>query len=310
VTKVAGPVACIVGPTASGKSVLADRVAHELGSAVVSCDSMQIYRGMDIGTAKAPASECLAPLLMVDVADPFENYSCARFQKDARGEIDALLGEGRVPVLCGGTGLYLDAVIDEMEFPKGEVEDERRSAYEELAEREGGQAVWNLLHERDAASAEAIHPNNVRRVVRALEMLDEGTTYAGQLKTLKRREPHYEARIFAVVRDRDRLYERIDRRVDEMFDAGLVDEVEGLLGQPRPLSKTAAQAIGYKEVIDALEGRATMEEARDLVKRRTRRYAKRQLSWLKRDGRAIELDLDALSLDEATARVVDTIRGE
>jgi tRNA dimethylallyltransferase len=303
-------VACIVGPTASGKSALADLVAYELGSAVVSCDSMQIYRGMDIGTAKAGADECSAPLLMVDVADPFENYSCACFQSDARAVIDDLLGQGRTPVLCGGTGLYLDAVIDEMEFPKGEVEDERRSAYEELAEREGGQAVWELLRERDAASAEAIHPNNVRRVVRALEMLDEGTSYAGQLETLKTRKPHYDARIFAVVRERNRLYERIDERVDAMFEAGLVSEVEALLGRGRSLSKTAAQAIGYKEVIDAIEGRATMDEARELIKRRTRRYAKRQLSWLKRDGRATELDLDEMSLEAAVAIIVAAMRKE
>ena len=171
-------VLAVVGPTASGKSATAELVAERLGTSVVSVDAMQVYRGMDVGTAKTPACERRVPLLMVDVCDPLENYSVSLFQRDARSCVDALLSGGRDAVLCGGTGLYLDAVIDEMEFPSGEKGGERRRAYEGLLAERGPAALHDLLAERDPRSARLIHPNNSRRVVRALEMLDEGTSYA------------------------------------------------------------------------------------------------------------------------------------
>ena len=193
----ASKVVCIVGPTASGKSSLAEAVALRLKSAVVSVDAMQVYRGMDVGTAKTPAGERRCPLLMVDVCDPTESYSVQRFQADARSCADGLLAEGRTPVLCGGTGLYLDAVIDEMDFPAGEVGGRARSAYEDLLAERGPEGLHALLAERDPSSAELIHPNNSRRVVRALEMLDEGVSYAQKHEGLKRRSPHYAASIWA-----------------------------------------------------------------------------------------------------------------
>lgn len=301
-------VQCIVGPTAVGKSALAEQIAVALGTSVISVDAMQVYRGMDIGTAKTPASERRCPLEMVDVVDPSEDYSARLFQVQARECVDRALSEGRVPVLCGGTGLYLDAVIDEMDFPSGEVGDSRRSEYEAVARDEGAQAVWDLLRERDPRSAELIHPNNVRRVIRALEMEDEGRSYADQVAGLHEHVPHYAADLWGVTMDRPRLYRRIDRRVDEMFEAGLEREVEGLVARGLGEALTARQAIGYKEVIDALEGRCTMDEAREQVKARTRRYAKRQLSWFRRDGRVRWLDLDQMTLDEAARQVIDHVR--
>ena len=297
-------VIAIVGPTASGKSDLADRVAVRLGSSVVSVDSMQVYRGMDIGTAKTPVGERNAPLLMVDVAEVGEDYSVRRFQSEARSCVDGLLGDGKVPILCGGTGLYLDAVIDEMDFPEGETNGPTRSRYEDYAERHGSAALYDVLRSRDPASAELIHPNNVRRVARALEMLDGGTSYAKKHSGLRRHEPHYDALIFGIRRPREELYRRIDSRVELMFDFGLVDEVRGLCDRGLRESTTAGQAIGYKEVLAYLDGKCSLEDCVESVKAHSRHYAKRQLSWLRRDGRTRWIDLDAETIDDAVDEVV------
>ena len=306
----AGPVVCIVGPTASGKSSLAERLAVSLGSAVVSVDAMQVYRGMDIGTAKTPADERACELMMVDVCDVGDDYSVRLFQRDARACVDALLASERTPVLCGGTGLYLDAVIDEMDFPAGRTGSAARERYEAIARDEGALALHELLRGRDPKSAELIHPNNVRRVVRALEMLDEGVSYAAKHEGLRARRPHYDALLFGITMDRERLYQRIDARVDAMVEAGLVDEVRALAEGGLAETLTAMQAIGYKEVVAYLDGALTLDEAIDEVKRRSRRYAKRQLSWLRRDGRVRWLDYDRLDEDEAARIVLAALDGQ
>lgn len=304
-----GPVVCVVGPTASGKSSLAERVALSLASSVVSVDAMQVYRGMDIGTAKTAPADRRCPLLMVDVAEVGQDYSVALYQRQARACVDRLISSGRVPVLCGGTGLYLDAVIDETSFPAGVAGSEARERYEAYARERGPEALHGLLRERDPRSAELIHPNNVRRVVRALEMLDEGTSYAEGNAHLRDHRPHYDARVWGLTMDRQRLYARIDRRVDEMFDRGLVEEVRGLCERGLSGALTSRQAIGYKEVIEALEGRTGLDEAREEVKRRSRRYAKRQLSWLRRDGRVRWLDMEQLSERQAADLILRDVRG-
>ena len=303
-------VVCVVGPTASGKSAVSELVALELGSSVVSVDAMQVYRGMDVGTAKTPVAERRAPLLMVDVADPLESYSVQLFQGQARACVDALLAEGRLPVLAGGTGLYLNAVIDEMSFPSGEKDDERRRSYEALAAERGPEGLHALLAERDPESAELIHPNNVRRVARALEMLDEGVSYARHHEGLHERRPHYDARIWGLTMARERLYARIDERVDQMVAAGLVEEVRGLAERGLTTERTAGQAIGYKEVLEALSGSCTMDEAIEQVKLRSRRYAKRQLSWFRHDGRVRWIDLDACDVVGAARQIVSELREE
>ena len=303
------PVIAVVGPTASGKSAVADLVAEALGSEVVSADAMQVYRGMDIGTAKTPASERRVPLLLVDVADPTEPYSAALYQRDSRREIDRLRAEGRVPVLCGGTGLYVRAALDEMEFPRGEVDGAARQRYQDLAGKLGPEGVHALLAERDPESAALIHPHNVRRVVRALEMLDEGVSYARQSAGFSEPREHYPSLQFALTMDRARLYARIDARVDAMMRAGLLDEVRGLMDAGAADALTSRQAIGYKELIDALEGRCTIGEAVDLIKLRSRRYAKRQLSWFRRDPRITWLDMDVLDADGAARLIVDALDG-
>lgn len=305
-----GPVVCVVGPTASGKSAVAELVAERLGGPVVSVDAMQVYRGMDVGTAKTPAADRRAPLLMVDVVDPLEDYSVRLFQRDARACVDDALRRGVTPVLAGGTGLYLDAVIDEMEFPSGERGTASRERYEALAAERGAERLHALLAERDPESAALIHPNNVRRVVRALEMLDDGVSYARHHEGLRRRAPHYDARIWGLTMSRERLYARIDERVDRMVSQGLVEEVARLARRGLTPGTTAGQAIGYKEVLAALAGETTLDEAVELVKLRSRRYAKRQLSWLRRDGRVRWLDLDEVTPEGAAQAIVSELGGE
>lgn len=284
-------VACIVGPTASGKSSVAELVAQQLKGEIVSVDSMQIYRGMDIGTAKTSPQKSMVPLHMVDITDIGEPYSVARFQREGRSCVHDIAARGRTAILCGGTGLYLDAVIDKMVFPEGEVTDSRRKEYEDLARRIGSDGLFEILASRDPKSAGIIHPHNVRRVIRALELCDEGSSYHDRNKGLKAHEPYFDAEIWALVMPREQLYDRIDRRVDKMFANGLVEEVTHLESIGLRSSHTASQAIGYREVLQYLDGSISLTEAMALVKRNTRRYAKRQLSWIRRDGRAKEVDV-------------------
>ena len=293
----------ICGPTAVGKSEVAERVADLVGAEIVSVDSMQVYRGMDIGTAKVPEAERRCPLHMVDVVDVSVPYAVAEFQRDARACVEDIAERGLVPILCGGTGLYLDAVVDEMDFPKGEATDSRRAAYEAQLEAIGPDALHQILADRDPKSAAEIHPNNTRRVIRALEMLDEGVSYSEQRKGLKRHEPHFEVELFVLTMDRETLYARIDRRVELMFEQGLVDEVRTLEGQGLAESHTASQAIGYKEVLQYLRGEISEREALTLVQKNTRRYAKRQLSWLRRDGRATWIDVGDVSRADAAEAI-------
>ena len=298
----------VVGPTAVGKSDVADGLAHLMGSEVLSCDAMQVYRGMDIGTAKMKPGECTAPLKLVDIVDADTPYSAALYQTDARRLMTSLMRQGLTPVFCGGTGLYLKAALDEMDFPKGEIDDERRASYQLLAEKVGSQGIYSLLEERDPASAAVIHPNNVRRVIRALEMLDEGVSYAEQKSHFAEPREYCHALWVGLNMDRARLYERINRRVDVMFEEGLVDEVRSLIENGYADALTSMQAIGYKEVIDALLGTLSLEEAKELIKMRSRRYAKRQLSWFKRDSRIIWFDMDAYSKTDVIDAVMNRLR--
>ncbi|MCI8424851.1 MAG: tRNA (adenosine(37)-N6)-dimethylallyltransferase MiaA [Adlercreutzia sp.] len=287
------PVIAIVGPTASGKTDAAQLVARALNGEVVSADSMQIYTGMDIGTGKLPASERIVSHHGFDLLDPGEPSSAALFQSYARGIVEDLDARGKRAVLCGGTGLYVRAVIDDYEFPQGEqVDNPVRERYTAFAEREGAQALWDLLNERDPASAAVVHPHNVRRVVRAFELLEEGKSYARQKEALSEIPAFLPAVQFGLAVDPALLNERINRRVDAMVAAGLVDEVRGLLDEGFREGVTAPQAIGYKEIVAALEGRCTLEEAVEDIKQATRRYAKRQRTWFRRDDRIRWIDAD------------------
>lgn len=293
------PVLVIAGPTASGKSALADELAFRMGTEVLSADAMQVYRGMDVGTAKTPVGERRVPLRLIDVVDPGDAYSAALFQGDCRREIERLTGEGLTSILCGGTGLYIRAAIDDMVFPSGELDDERRGAYQGLAMQLGAEGIYNLLKERDPRAAACIHPHNTRRVVRALELVDEGLSYADQKEEYARIEGYYPSVQFALTMDREHLYGRINARVDAMVESGLVEEVEALVERGCRDALTSMQAIGYKEIIAAFDGEYTLDEAIALIKQRTRRYAKRQLAWFRRDKRIMWIDMDAHSISSA-----------
>lgn len=280
------PVVCVVGPTASGKTDLAQRLALALGGEVVSADSMQIYRGMDIGTGKLPASERLVPHHGFDLVDPGEPFSAALFQDYARGCFRDIDAQGGRSVLCGGTGFYVRAAVDGYDFPKGEqVGNPVRERFMRLAEEEGNEALWRLLEERDPASARLIPPADVKRVVRAFELLAEGTSMAEQRAKLASIPQVVPAVFVGLAVDPNVLRARIDARVDAMVEAGLVDEVRGLLEQGFREGVTAPQAIGYKEIVEALDGIITLEEAVARIKVATRRYAKRQRTWFRKDTR-------------------------
>jgi tRNA dimethylallyltransferase len=300
----------IVGPTAVGKSAVAEMIAARLDGQVISADSMQVYRGMHIGTSKTPTADRLVAHHCLDLVDPGEPYSAALYQRDARAVIDRLLLEGVTPVLAGGTGLYVRAALDDMCFPEGALEGPGRHSLEVDAERLGAQELHDRLAEIDPASAAAIHPNNVRRVIRALEMAEQGLSYAEQAAGFSDRNAIYPTTLIGLTMERSALYERIDSRVDAMIASGLLAEVEGLLEAGYREALTAAQAIGYKELLPVLEDEADLGEALEAIKRASRRYAKRQLTWFRADPRIKWLDVTGLTPSDATARVADLVESQ
>ncbi len=256
--------------------------------------ALQIYRGMDIGIGKLPAAERIVPHHGFDLVDPGEPYSAALFQSFARDAFAAIAERGKRAVLCGGTGLYVKAAIDAYEFPAGDqVDNPVRERWTAFAEREGAQALWDELNRLDPDSARELHPNNVRRVVRAFELLAEGRSYAEQKRNLASIEAAVPAVQFGLAVTPTVLNERIEARVDAMVEAGLVGEVRGLLDAGFREGVTAPQAIGYKEIVEALEGRCTLDEAIAAIKQATRRYGKRQRTWFRRDERIRWIDADA-----------------
>ena len=303
------PAVCVVGSTASGKTDLAQALALELGGEVISADSMQIYRGMDIGTGKLPASERLVPHHGFDLVDPGEPFSAALFQNYARDRFRAIDARGNRCVLAGGTGFYVRAAVDDYDFPAGEqVGNPVRERYQALAREQGAEALWKLLAARDEASASVIPPADVKRVVRAFELLEEGTTYAEQRAKLAHIPQLVPAVFFGMAVDPDVLCARIDARVDAMVETGLVAEVEGLLDRGFREGVTAPQAIGYKEIVEALDGFISLDEAVERIKLATRRYAKRQRTWFRKDARIRWLDAtsrDIPSLVEEALELLD-----
>lgn len=305
------PVVCIVGPTASGKSDLAQQLALAIDGEVVSADSMQIYRGMDIGTGKVMPDERLVPHHGLDLVDPGEEYSAALYQEYARSCFADICSRGKRPILCGGTGLYVRAAIDDYEFPSGgQAENPVRAYYQAIADEQGVQAVWDMLDAADPESAAVIHPNNVRRVIRAFELLEEGKSYAQQKENLQSIPQKVPAVLFGLRVDRPILVERIYRRVDSMLDAGLVDEVAGLLEQGFREGVTAPQAIGYKEIVAALDGECSLDDAVEEIKIATRRYAKRQCSWFNHDERVVWLDATDSSTAELVEQCMDALNNQ
>ena len=276
---------CIAGPTASGKTALSIALAKELGGEVVSCDSMQVYRRMNIGTAKPTWAEMAGiPHHMLDVAEPDEDFSVSRYCEMATPIVDDILSRGKTAIITGGTGLYMDALIKGNSFapyPSTGM----REKLEAQADKDGMEAMLALLNSIDPDSAARLHLADRKRILRALEVYYETgeTITAHNLKT-QQIPPRYNPVWFALEdADRANLYERIDRRVEQMLEQGLLDEIRTLLAEGIPEKCTAMQAIGYKEFVDALQGRSSVETATALVQQSSRQYAKRQLTWFRRN---------------------------
>ena len=272
----------ITGPTATGKTALGVRLAKALNGEVISADAMQLYAGMVIGTA-APTEEETegVPHHLVGTVDPKENYSVGRYVEEASAIADDILQRGKLPILVGGTNLYIEALLRGTDFA-GSDPDIRREL-DEAYDAEGGEAMLERLAAVDPARAEKLHPNDRKRIVRALEVFRvTGKTITELDRLSQLRPPRYASATVALsFEERDDLYRRIDLRVERMFEAGLVDEVQGLLKRGLADDCTAMQAIGYKEVVSALRGECSMDEAKSLIQQSSRRYAKRQLSWLR-----------------------------
>ena len=276
---------CIAGPTASGKTALAVALAKELNGEVVSCDSMQIYRRMDIGTAKPTQEEMQGiPHHMIDVAEPWEDFSVSRYCAMAAPIVEDIVSRGKTAVIAGGTGLYMDSLIqgnDFAPFPSTGV----REKLEQEAQTVGIQVLYDRLSEIDPEDAGRLHLSDKKRIIRALEVyLETGETITAHNRRTQLLPPRFTPiRLGLDFENRKDLYERIDRRVGLMLEQGLIEEIQGLLSSGIPEKCTAMQAIGYKEFVAALNGECTIEEAADQVRQSSRRYAKRQLTWFRRN---------------------------
>lgn len=279
------PIICIVGPTASGKTALAVALAKELGGEVVSCDSMQVYRGMDIGTAKPTTQEMQGITHhMLSVVEPWEDFSVSRYCQMAAPIVDDIVARGKTAIIAGGTGLYVDALVRGNDFAPYPSTG-RREELEALAAREGIEAVMEQLRAVDPESAQRLHLSDRKRILRAMEVyLETGETITQHNLRTQALPPRYTPVWLSIeFASRAALYARIDRRVDHMLQAGLLDEITSLLARGIPRKCTAMQAIGYKEFVEALDGQCTIEEASDRVRQSSRRYAKRQLTWFRRN---------------------------
>ncbi len=303
----------VLGPTASGKTGLAIELARRIDGEIVSCDSMQIYRGMDIGTATPTVEERAGvPHHMLDIIEPNVEFSAADYAKMASEVIVDIASRGRTPIICGGTGMYYDSLMKITSFSEGEADQALRDELYAFARECGNDALHARLREIDPESAEAIHPNNVKRVVRAIEMYE----ITGKTKTEIDREQisgdtrYADTPLILDYSDRAILYGRIEKRVDLMINDGLVAEVEQFFMSGREISRTAAQAIGYKELLPYLTGQCSLDEAADALKLATRHYAKRQIMWFRRYTEAVRIIPDRDGRVHTSAELAEEILSE
>lgn len=282
------PLIILTGPTAVGKTALSVRLAKELGGEIISADSMQVYRHMDIGSAKIMPDEMEGvPHHLIDVLEPWEDFNVVTFQALARKALEGIYERGNIPIVAGGTGFYIQALLYDIDFQENESASPVRRELEELAAREGERAsacLHAMLEEVDPKAATQIHPNNIKRVIRAIEYYRQtGEPISCHNEAMSHKESPYNFLYYVVNTDRSLLYERIDKRVDLMLEQGLVKEVEALKAMGCHRGQTSMQGLGYKEILDYLDGSLSLEEAVYILKRDTRHFAKRQLTWFKRE---------------------------
>ncbi len=278
----------ICGATASGKTALSVACAEKLNTEIISADSLLVYKGLDIGTAKPTQEERRGVTHhLIDVVSPFEAFSVSDYEKKALPIIDKLISEGKTPIICGGTGFYVNAILYKSQFGNTGADEDVRKHYEKLLEEKGKAYLHALLQEKDAQSAEKLHENDVKRVIRALEIYD----ITGKPKSQQRDEatPRYNFTAVSIEYPREQLYARIERRVDEMFENGLFGEVEKLLSLGVTSAHQCMQGIGYKEIVEGIQTGLSIEQIKQLIKKNTRNYAKRQLTFFKRMKNHIRL---------------------
>ena len=287
----AGKLVILTGPTAVGKTALSVALAKKIGGEIISADSMQVYRGMDIGSAKVTAEEMQGvPHFLIDEFDPAEEFHVVRFQEYAKRYIREIQERGHIPILVGGTGFYIQAVLYDIDFTENGSDHSYREARKHWQEH-GAEYLHTMLASVDPASAEAIHANNVKRVIRALEFYQEtGERISEHNEEERQKASPYQFAYFVLNDARDRIYANIDYRVDLMLEHGLVDEVRHLQAQGCTRDMVSMQGLGYKEILDYLDGRCSYEEAVRVLKRDTRHFAKRQLTWFRRERDVIWVD--------------------
>lgn len=298
-------IVALTGPTAVGKTEFAIKLAEELDGEIVSCDSMQLYKYMDIGSAKPTPEEMRrARHHLVDIIDPREDFSVAQYQKLAKDAISDILSRGRLPIISGGTGLYLNSLLYDMDFSSSPGDFTYRRKLEALAEEKGNGYLHSMLAEQDERAASLIHPNNTKKIIRALERLKKGEESVRQFSDIRTETSDYDVILIGLTRNRDQLYDRINKRVDALVEQGLFQEVQKLAALGLTADNISMKGIGYKEIFAYLDGRYTMEDAIDKIKKNTRHYAKKQLTWFRRYGKMKWCNISDFDSDEDAAEEV------
>mgnify|MGYP004628227077 FL=1 len=286
------PMIILTGPTAVGKTALSIDLAKAINGAIISADSMQVYRHMDIGSAKITKEEMQdIPHYLIDVLEPQEEFHVVKFVELAKAALDEIYANGQIPIVTGGTGFYIQALLYDIDFTDQECDEAYRESLAQIAKERGGDVLHEMLREVDPKSAEAIHANNVKRVIRALEFYHlSGQRISEHNETEREKTSPYQFAYFVLTDDRAHLYERIEKRVDLMMEQGLLDEVKKLKAMGYHRDMVSMQGLGYKEILDALDGKITLDEAVLKIKKETRHFAKRQLTWFKRERDVIWFD--------------------
>ena len=293
------PLIILTGPTAVGKTSLSIQLAKCINGEIISADSKQVYKGMDIGSAKITQEEmCGVPHHLIDVLEPWEEFNVVVFQQKCKECMEEIYERGHIPILTGGTGFYIQAVLRDIDFTANEENTRYRTYLEELAGEKGAEYLHQMLTEVDPEGAAAIHANNVKRTIRALEFYHlTGEKISDHNQREAQKDNAYNACYFVLNDDRSLLYQRIEQRVDEMIANGLVEEVRGLAAKGCTRDMVSMQGLGYKEIVDYLDGKCSLEEAVYIIKRDTRHFAKRQLTWFKREKEVIWVDKKEFSYD-------------
>lgn len=304
------PLIVIGGPTACGKTGFSIKLAKEIGGEIISADSMQVYRYMDIGTAKVTPEEADGvPHYLIDEFDPDEEYNVMLFQQKAKAYMEQIWAKGKVPILVGGTGFYINALLYDNDFTETDNDTSYREECYRLAQEQGPEVLYERLKEIDPEYAAIMHANNVKRVTRALEYhYLTGQKFSEHNAEQKEKETPYDAAVIILSMDREKLYERIELRIDIMMEQGLLEEVKGLLDKGYTPELVSMQGIGYKEFIPYFNGECTLEEAVTQLKTNTRRFAKRQLTWFRRQIEGLWVDMSSSTGEEAMEEVLDYLK--